>query len=69
MSAGDWKEYAKLVMASLDDHEARIKCLEIALTELKIDMARVMVRYSFLGSLAATITVAVPAVIYWFVSK
>lgn len=69
MSQGDWKEYAKLVMASLEDHENRIKALENTLVELKIDMARVLLRYSFLGSLAGSVTVVASAVIYWFATK
>lgn len=69
MSAGDWKEYAKLVMANLEDHEARIKSLEEALVELKIDMAKVMMRYSFLGSVAGSVTVVASAAIYWFTTK
>lgn len=64
----DWKEYSKLVMANLEDHEERIKGLEQALAELKLDMVRMMMKYSFLGSLAATAVVVVPAFLTWYFS-
>jgi hypothetical protein len=65
----DWKEYSKLVMANLEDHEERIKVLEQALAELKLDMVRMMMKYSFLGSLAATALVAAPVLATWYFGK
>lgn len=57
------------IIALAEKHEARMNALAKDLTELKIDMVKLMVRYSALGSMAGTAAVAIPAVIYWFVTK
>lgn len=69
MSGGKWEEYQKLVMANLEDHEERIKVLEKAFTEMRLDMVKLMMRYSFLGSLSATLVVAIPALITWWIKS
>ncbi len=63
----DWNAYRKLVVSNLEDHETRIRAIEIAMQELRIDSVKLTLRYSFLGSLSATLAVLIPALIYLYV--
>jgi hypothetical protein len=57
-----WPNYSKLVMANLEDHEDRIKALEAGMEALKMDMVRMMMRYSVMGTLATSVVVILTAV-------
>lgn len=64
-----WGQCRMHVMANLDDHEKRIEVLEEALQSLKLDMVRMMMRYSFLGSLATSAVVIVTAIVTVYLGK
>lgn len=64
-----WPQCKMLVMANLENHEERIKALETGLESMKMDMVRMMMRYSFLGSLATSVVVIVTAIVTVYLGK
>lgn len=64
----EWKEVASRVLYQLDLHEGRLKHLEDSVDELKRQMAVMTMKYSFLGSLAASGATGI-ALLVWYYSK
>ncbi len=65
----NWSRYSKLVMANLEDHEDRIKVLENAIVNLKLDLNKMMMRYSFIGSVGGAFVALLPVALTWYFTK
>lgn len=65
----DWKEYEKLVMSNLADHEKRIERLEESLLGLRLEMNKLLMRYSFMGSLGGSLCTLIPVILTWYFTK
>lgn len=47
-------------------NEARMDAQDRAHNDLKLEVTKLMFRYSFWGSLASSALIIVPAIVYWF---
>lgn len=67
MSMQPWQEIGTLVLAIQEDHQRRLETLERAQTEMKLELQRMILKYSFLGTVSAALAVLVPFAIAYLI--
>lgn len=67
MSMQPWQEIGTLVLAIQEDHKARLEALERSQTEMKLELQRMILKYSFLGTVSAALAVLIPFAIAYFI--